>query len=172
MIRNGIYMLLFAIITSCTSSKVFYDYDTKTNFSKYDTYHFFEDVGEGLSELDVKRFTASIENILDSLPLKKIYNPSFFINVISDKNKSTQDNIDVGIGSGGRNLGVGFSTGISVGGSKLEEYITIDFVDASTNKLFWQGVMRVKYNENIRPKERDILVGNIVREILAKYPPK
>jgi len=172
MLRNLTFVIVTLILTGCSSSKLVYDYDVKTDFSQYTSYHFFEDVGDGMNELDVKRFTQSIDHILDSIQIKKQEKPSFFINVISEKSEVTQDGIGVGIGGGGRNLGIGISTGISFGGKKINEQITVDFVDAQSNHLFWQGVLRVKVREKMKPKDRVVLVDKIVKKILSNYPPE
>lgn len=156
---------------SCSTSKVIYDYDVKTDFSAYKTYSFFEDVGEGLNELDVKRFTRSIEGYLDSLGLKKVDKPDFYIHVISEKRDAPRNN-SVGIGIGGGNVGFGVSTGISIGGKKINERIAIDFVASNNNELFWQGVINAKVREKIKPKDREILIHDLIKKILSKYPPK
>lgn len=157
---------------SCSASKVIYDYDANTDFSTFKTYSFFIDVGEGLNEIDVKRFTRSIERYLDSLGLKKVEKPDFYINVISEKSDAPRNN-NVGIGvGGGRNVGFGISTGITIGGKKINERIAIDFVASNNNTLFWQGIINAKVKENINPKERAVLVNNLIKKILSKYPPK
>lgn len=156
---------------SCSASKVVYDYDAKTDFSKFKTYSFFEDVGDGLNEIDAKRFVRSIENTLDSLGFRRSEAPDFYINVISEKKELPKNNnIGIGVG-GGRNVGFGISTGISFGGKKINETIIIDFVDSSNDKLFWQGSIDVKVSENIKPKDRVILVERIVKKVVNKYPP-
>lgn len=165
-------MIALFLIMGCSSSKVVYDYDTKTDFSKYTTYHFFDDVGKGLNELDVKRFTRSIEAVLDSLQIQKSEKPRFFINVISEKSEIERDDIGVGIGGGGRNVGIGISTGISFGGKKINERITLEFVDSDSNLLFWQGTLDVKVREKIKPQDRVVLVNEIIKKMLSKYPPK
>lgn len=126
-----------------------------------------------MNELDVKRFMSSIESHLDSLGLKKSEKPDVFINILSEKSELLNgNNVGIGIGSGGRNVGIGISTGINLGGRKINERITIDFVDAKDNQLFWQGVLDVKVREKIKPKERVILVDQVVKKMLSKYPPK
>lgn len=169
--KNLKYIFIL-ILFGCSSSKVVYDYDAKTDFSQYKTYDFFEDVGDGMNEIDARRFTASLEHQLDSLGLKKNSKPTFYINVISEKSEISNDNVGIGIGGGGRNVGFGISTGISIGGKKLNEKITIDFVDAKDNQLFWQGVLNIKVREKIKPEDRVVLVQNIIKKILDKYPPK
>ncbi len=170
--QNSLRIIALFLIMGCSSSKVVYDYDTKTDFSKYTTYYFFDDVGDGLNELDVKRFTRSIEGVLDSLQIRKSEKPSFFINVISEKSDVVGDDIGVGIGGGGRNVGIGISTGISLGGKKINERITLEFVDSDSNTLFWQGILDVKVREKIKPQDRVVLVDKMVKKILSKYPPK
>lgn len=168
--KNLKYLFVFLLI-SCSASKVVYDYDAKTDFSTFKTYSFFEDVGDGLNEIDTKRFTRSIERYLDSLGLKKSEKPDFYINVISEK-RDAQRNNNVGIGvGGGRNVGFGISTGISIGGKKINEKIAIDFVASNNNELFWQGIIDAKVKEKIKPKAREVLVDDFVKKILSKYPP-
>ena len=72
--KNLKYIVLF-ILVGCSSSKVVYDYDVKTDFSKYKTYDYFEDVGNGLSELDVKRFIRAVNYRLDSLGINQNESP-------------------------------------------------------------------------------------------------
>lgn len=170
------FLKLFVVallLASCSSSKVVYDYDSKTDFSKYKTYAFFEDVGDGLNELDVKRFVSAVEKNLDSLGFQKAENPDFYINVISEKSEIPKNNsVGVGVGSGGRNSGISISTGVFFGGNKINEKITIDFVASSSNKLFWQGFLHAKVKEKIKPEERILWVNGVVNKILRKYPPK
>lgn len=167
------YLFVFLLV-SCSSSKVIYDYDVKTDFSKFKTYSFFEDVGGGLNEIDAKRFTRSIERYLDSLGFEKVEKPDFYINVVSEKSDVPRNNnVGIGVGSGGRRggVGLGISTGISIGGNKVNERIAIDFVDASSNQLFWQGVVNAKVKEKTNPSAREIFVNDLVKKILSKFPP-
>lgn len=169
--KNLKYLFVFFLF-GCSVSKVIYDYDVKTNFSNYKSYDFFEDFGENLNDLDVKRFQSALNFRLDSLDLKKSTRPDFFIHLISDKRENNNgNNVGVGVG-GGTNVGVGISTGISFGGNKTVETFMLDFVDAKTNKLFWQASIDVQRKENLKPKERIELVNTVIEKMLAKYPPK
>jgi hypothetical protein len=169
--KNVKYLIIF-LCFGCGASKVAYDYDVKTDFSKFTTYHYFDDVGEGLNQLDVKRFQRVIDPYLDSLGVKKVDRPSFFINVISERKPVLRNNLGLGVGGGGRNVGGAISTNLQFGGAQVDETIIIDFVDASNNKLFWQGVTTVRVRERVKPLERVKLVEKVVRRILANYPPK
>ena len=165
------FRYIFLLVTvGCSSSKVAYDYDEGTTFSKYKTYGFFEDAGEGLNDIDAKRFMESVGKHLDSLGFRKVEKPDFYINIVSEKAEIPKNN-NVGIGVGG-NSGLSISTGIFFGGNKIKEKITIDFVESSNNKLFWQGVLNAKVKEKIKPEDRETLVGQMVSKILNKYPPK
>ena len=62
--RNLRYVFI-VLLFGCSSSKVIYDYDLKSDFSQYKTFLFFADAGKGLNELDLKRFKRSIESELD-----------------------------------------------------------------------------------------------------------
>lgn len=42
---------------SCAISKIIIDYDVEIDFSNFKSYAFFEDLGKGLNELDIKRVT-------------------------------------------------------------------------------------------------------------------
>ena len=79
--------IFILVLFGCSSSKVIYDYDLKTDFSEYKTYNFFEDAGDGMNELDIKRFVSAIETNLDSIGYKKSEKPDFYIDVISEKVK-------------------------------------------------------------------------------------
>lgn len=162
--------IFLLVIVGCSSSKVVYDYDVETDFSKFKTYSFFEDAGDGLNDIDAKRFMESIGKHLDSLGFKKVEKPDFYINIVSEKAEIPKNN-NVGIGVGG-NSGLSISTGVFFGGNKIREKITIDFVESSNNKLFWQGILNAKVREKIKPEDRETLVDQMVSKILNRYPPK
>ncbi|WP_435414699.1 DUF4136 domain-containing protein [Polaribacter aestuariivivens] len=161
------------LLMSCGTSKVIYDYDDKIDFSQFKTFHFFEDVGNGLNEFDVKRATVILESELSKLGLTKVENPDFFINIKAVITEAQNNNtIGIGIGSGGRNGGFGISGGIPIGGKKLNEKIIIEFVNAKNNELFWEGSLVTTIKENRKPAERELYLKDVIQKILAKYPPK
>lgn len=157
----------------CSTSKVITDYDSKINFDDFKTYSFFEDVGKGLNELDVKRVTESIKYELDLKGLQVAENPNFYINVISNISEVQNNNtIGIGIGSGGRNGGFGISGGIPIGGKKLNEELIIEFVNAKTNSIIWEGILNSTIKEQRKPEEKKLHFKEIIKIILEKYPPK
>lgn len=166
------FLFLF-VLMSCSVSKVITDYDSEINFEDFKSYSFFEDVGEGLNELDVKRVRLSMNSELKSVGFKKLENPDFYINVIA-KYSETQNNntIGIGLGSGGRNGGFGISGGIPIGGKKLNEEFIIEFVNAKTYEVIWEGILNSKINEKRKPEEKEQHFNEVVKKILEKYPPK
>lgn len=158
---------------SCSSSKVITDYDSQINFDDFKTYSFFEDAGKGLNELDVKRVTESIKYELDLKGLQEVENPDFYINVISNISEVQNNNtIGIGIGGGGNNGGFGISGGIPIGGKKLNEELIIEFVNAKTNSIIWEGILNSTIKEKRSPEEKVLHFKNIIPKILAKYPPE
>lgn len=165
------YLFIF-LLMSCSSAKVMTDYDSEVNFNEFKTFAFFEDAGKGLSELDVKRVLPTISNTLKEMNLNEVENPDFFINVITKTNKVQSNNtIGIGIGSSGRSGGFGVSGGIPIGGNKLNEAFIIEFVDAKTNLVIWEGILNSKVNEKRKPEEKEVHFKEIIEKVLNKYPP-
>jgi hypothetical protein len=170
---KNIQYLFLVLLMSCSSSKVITDYDDKANFSNFKTYAFFEDVGKGLNELDVKRVTSIMKTELNMLGIQESENPDFFINIISKTTESNNNNtIGIGVGSGGRNGGFGISGGIPIGGKKMNEEFIIEFVNSSNDKLFWEAILNSTIKEKRKPEEKEIHFQEIITKILEKYPPK
>ncbi|QNM84282.1 DUF4136 domain-containing protein [Polaribacter pectinis] len=162
--------MLFLI--SCGTSKVVSDYDSKTDFKKYKTFDFYEDNGESLNEFDVKRITTAIESELKNAGMNYNSNPDFFIYFDAKTSESRSNNtIGIGIGSGGRNGGIGISGGIPIGGKKLNEEISIRFIEAKNNKLFWEGSLTSSIKENRKTEERKLHLQQLIKKIISEYPP-
>lgn len=166
-------LLFLTLIVACSSPKVVYDYDTAVNFSEFKTFDFFEDAGEGLSALDKKRVEAAIKTKLHAKGMRQETQPQIYIHVLSKQLPvGDRNTVGVGIGGSGRNVGFGISGGIPIGAKKVNQQVTIDFVNAKNNQLIWQGVGEGKIKEKTTPKEREAFYTTIVTKILAGYPPK
>lgn len=148
------------------------DYDNAINFSDFKTYSFYEDVGGGLNELDVKRVIFAINFELKQRGFQETENPDFYINVTSKTSESSNNNsIGIGVGGGGRNSGFGISGGIPIGAKKLNEELVIEFVNAKTNQIIWEGALNSKIKENRNPEEKELQYTEVVKKILNYYPP-
>ena len=80
--------------------------------------------------------------------------------------------INIGFGNVGRRGGVGVSGGIPIGGRKLSEEFIIEFVDAKTDSLFWEGIAITEVSEERTPEVKRIHFVKTVEKILEKYPIK
>ncbi|TYP97992.1 uncharacterized protein DUF4136 [Tenacibaculum adriaticum] len=166
------YLLLLTIV-ACSSPKVVYDYDSKMNFNQYKTFDFFEDAGKGLNELDLKRITAEISQNLNKKGLRHSNTPDFYINILSKTREvQSRNTVGIGVGGGRRNVGFGISGGIPISSKKLNQQLTIDFVESKENQLIWQAILESEINEQTSPQERDVHYKKIIGKILAGYPPK
>jgi len=165
--------IFLLLLLSCSSSKVITDYDSNTDFSQFKTYGFFEDVGAGFNEFDIKRLLNSIDVHMKKLGFRKTETPDFYINFIAIIGQSTHTNtIGIGIGSGGVNGGFGISGGIPIGNKKLNEEITLEFVASKTDELFWKGILNSSIKENRKPEEREFYFNEVIHKILQSYPLK
>lgn len=170
-----IYRLLplFIFFLSCKSPQAIYDYDEKAEFTAYSTYAIYPGLYTGLSQLDERRLIGSLEGQLQQEGLSPSENPDLFVNVYSEEFR--QDNnsrLGVGVGGTGRNVGVGVSGGIPIGGPETFLRLTFDFIDARTDALVWQAVMESSFDLNADPSARQKRFDQIVQKALAGYPPK
>ena len=170
--KNLSIILLLAIITSCSPIRVTYDYDKTTDFNTYKTYNYYAPLKTGLSELDTKRLMAVLDAKMQSRGFILSDTPDFLINIQSSEYQDVQrNNVGVGLGGGGRNVGGGISIGIPVGQANVNRQIIFDFVDDSKSGLFWQAVSESSYNPNAGPEKREAQLQAIVEKVLSKYPP-
>ena len=166
------YLLLLVVI-GCSSSKVVYDYDSQANFNSYKTFNFFKDAGKGLNELDVKRVSDELTTSLEAKGMQLGENPDIYINILAEERQSINRNtIGVGLGSGGRNVGFGISGGIPIESRKINQQLTIDFVESENNQLIWQGVANSEIKEKTSPEERRAYYQKLIQKIVSNYPPK
>ena len=166
------YLLTVLLMVSCSATKVSYDYDNQTDFSSYTTYNYFSDMETGLSELDEKRLMDAMDATLGAKGLLFAEEPDLFINIKSTVfRQQGGNNVGVGLGSGGRNIGGGVSIGIPVGGPKLKRELQIDFVDANKDMLIWQALSESPFREGDTPMEKQEKLQVLVTKIFNRYPP-
>ncbi len=170
--RNLIYILVLCFLVSCNAVRVNYDYDKATDFSNYTTYNYFQDMESGLSQLDEKRLLDILDSTLQAKGYLLSEEPEFLINIKSFVFQSNSgNNVGVGVGGGGRNVGGGLSVGIPVGNSGVKRQILFDFVDVSKNALFWQADTESSFRENASPLNREEQLKMLVVKVFSKYPP-
>jgi hypothetical protein len=161
--------LFFILLMSCSSVKVMTDFDNTINFSEFKTFSFYEDVGQGLNELDVNRVISTMKLEMKQRTFQEVENPDFFINVTSKISENRNSNsIGIGLGNGG----FGLSGGIPIGGKKLNEEFVIEFVNSKTDQVIWEGILNSKIKEKRTPEQKELHFNEIIKKILAAYPPK
>ena len=157
---------------ACAPVRVNYDYEQNTEFSKYKTYNYFQDLNIGMSELDINRFLDALDAALAAKGMVLSDTPDFFISIKSNAYLvGSQSSVGVGFGGSGRNMGGGISVGIPVGQSTLNRQIQIDFVDPQGVGLFWQAICEDTYYQDETPEAKEVKFNTIVTEILKGYPP-
>ena len=76
-------LFISILIFSCAPIYVTHDFEKGTDFSKYKTYNYYQDIQTGLSALDNKRLFNVLDNQLQSQGLSRSEVPDFYINIFS-----------------------------------------------------------------------------------------
>ena len=171
--RYLLSIVLIVLLASCSSVKVNYDYDKTVDFSSYSTYNYYSDMQSGLSQLDEKRLLNALDSTLKARGYRLAEEPELFINIMSNEYRSApNNNVGVGLGGGGRNVGGGISVGLPLGGPNMQRSIQIDLVDAQRDALVWQAVAESGLRENASPSVREDKLRAVVKKVFSKFPPK
>lgn len=164
--------ILSLIFISCGAS-VAVDYDKEVDFNSYKLYNFYPSIQSGLSQIDEKRIIRIADSLLASKGFIKSETPQVFVNFYADETTSRSKNtVSIGVGGGGRNMGVGVSGGIPIGGKTINQQLTIDFVDSENDKLIWQAIAEGEYKERSTPEQKEAYYLSVIQKVLKKYPPK
>lgn len=165
-------LMISIILVSCGAS-VAVDYDKQVDFSKYNSYNYFPTIDSGLSELDDGRIKQITDSLLQERGFVKSDTPQLFINFYTRENLSSSRNtIGIGVGGSGRNVGVGVSGGIPIGGNVINQQLTLDFIDVQKDDLVWQAVAEGEMKERATPQQKEAYYISVIQKIFAKYPPK
>lgn len=167
-------LLLLFVVASCSSVKVYSDFDKSVDFSQYKTYAFHKrgiDKAE-ISELDKKRILHAIDNELGKKGMTKSETPDLLVTIFTKE----RERVDVNQYNAGWGYGWGYgwnpyfwggrSTYVS---SSTEGTLYIDLIDAKKKELIWQGEGVGYLTENRNEKEKQI--NEFVAKILAQFPP-
>lgn len=166
------YFIFGLLLVSCGPT-VNYDYDKEVNFSQKNTYNFYPNIASGLNELDNQRIITSIDSILQQQGMSRNEDPQILINFYSREHiTNTRSSVGIGMGGTGRNIGVGISGGIPIGGRSVSQQITIDLIDAKRDALIWQAVINSEYRERATPSQKETHYHSILQKAFKKYPPK
>jgi hypothetical protein len=168
-------VIFIFLLASCSSIKVYTDFDKNAQFSQYKTFAFYKpgvDKVE-ISDLDKKRVLKSIETELVAKGFIKSENPDLLINFFT----KSREQVDVNTFNNGWGYGWGWGWNPWMWGGNQTSVIRttsgtlfIDLIDARKKELVWQGEGDGEIFKNQKKKEERI--QKFVSEILKQYPPE
>ena len=168
---------LFLILSSCSSIRVYSDFDNNIDFSNYKTFAYFKPEIDrvDISDLDKRRILKALDNEMSLKGLSKSETPDLLIGFTTKaKDKiyvNNFNNFSWGWGWGwGFNPWLWGPNGFNTISTKTEGTLYVNIIDANTRQLVWQGKGRGGIDENI--KNRNERISLFVKEIVGNYPPK
>jgi hypothetical protein len=167
-------LIIFFLLTSCTSVRVASDYDKNVNFDTFKTFAFYKtgiDKAE-INDLDKRRIKRAIESELLVKGFSKSSNPDILVSIFTKSREKI--NVYSNNGFGPYGYGWGWSpwywNNNSYTSSSTEGSLYIDLINANKKELVWQGIGRGYISENMSNKEERI--KEFVSKIMEKYPPE
>jgi len=172
-ILKFIPVLLLLIVASCSSVRVYSDFDKNIDFTPYKTYAFHQRGIDKvqISELDKKRILRAIDAELSKKGMTKSENPDLLINFQTKE----REQLDVNQFNAGWGYGWGwgwnpyFWGGRSYVSTSTEGTLYIDLIDAKKKELVWEGEGVGYLTQSRTHKEEQI--NEFVAKILAQFPP-
>lgn len=166
-------LFILFVLASCSSVRVNADYDKKVDFNQYKTYAYIKaniDKVE-ISDLDKKRILRSIDEVMSAKGFSKSENPQLLVSIFTQEN----ERVDV-FNNWGMGFGWGWGWNPWWGGMGMnsvtvtpEGTLFIDFFDARTKDMIWQGEGSGYLTKNTDKK--DARIKEFVVKILEQYPP-
>ncbi len=179
-----ILALLFisALIVSCSSIKVTYDYDKSVDFTKLKTYEYYgwaDGSDKLLNSLEKDRIEAAFEDEFTQRGIKHVESGGDMVITLyimtQDKTQYNATTTGMGGGYGGYyGYGPGYGWGGGHSTTSIQEYdyevgtLVCDIFDKKDEKLIWEGIGTGEISEN--PKNRDTKIPKTVQAIMSKYP--
>jgi hypothetical protein len=176
--KRFLTILSIALLAGCSTISVSYDYDKSTDFSKYKTYAFSDDVAKlKISDLNRERIMKAIETEMTARGMSKSETPDALIDLEITAQERVQANANSmgGGGMAGRGrfgYGGGFTTTTIDYNKYVDGSLFINLVDKTSEKIVWQGRGTKTLDENATPEKRDANIKYAVKTIFNKYPVK
>ncbi|MGB2152532.1 MAG: DUF4136 domain-containing protein, partial [Flavobacteriaceae bacterium] len=143
--KNTLLLFLSLLFLSCSSIRVYHDFDAGVDFDSYTSYAFFKpgiDEVE-ISDLDKKRILKAIEKELANKDLISSETPELLVNIAVKSSNDVYINNWNGWGYGwGWGWGYGWGwphNNIATVSSQTNGILFIDLIDAKSKQLVWQG---------------------------------
>lgn len=168
-------VLLLFVFASCSSVRVYSDFDKKVDFTPYKTYAFHKNGIDKveISQLDKKRILNAIDRELSAKGMTKSEDPDLLVNIFTKE----RERVDVNQFNSGWGYGWGWGWSPfmwggqnTIASTSTEGTLFIDLIDAKKKELIWQGEGVGNLTQNRRDKEERI--NEFVTKILEQFPPK
>ncbi len=174
--KNLITFLSLALITSCSSVQVTYDYDKQTDFSQFKTYALTKESLElPVSELNRDRVIKAVQDEMKTKGFTESDNPDIAVDLFiktQQEIEATATTTGAGYGPYRYGWGGGFTTTQVDYNQYTNGSLFISFVNMKTQKLVWQGIGTKTLDENLSPDKREQAINYSIQQILSKYPPQ
>ncbi|WP_159946942.1 DUF4136 domain-containing protein [Polaribacter septentrionalilitoris] len=164
-----------SILMSCSSLKVYTDYDDKIDFNQYKTFAFYKpEIDKAkISDLDKKRILRAIESELLAKGFTKSDQPDMLVGIFTKSrervNVSQNNNMGFGWGWGWNPWMMGGMNNVNVN-QFTEGTLFIDFIDKEKKELIWQGVGSGALRLQSKAK-KEARIKEFVKEIITRFPP-
>ena len=154
-----------------------FDYDTSADFAALKTYDWMPATGNAATdELLIKRIRTAADSELKAKGrAPDSANPDFTIAMQLSGKTVYGGSTGVGMSVG---IPVGKAGRISVGGGKSkpiekkEGTLVLDFLDAKTKALLWQGTASGAVEPAASPEEQQKRINEVIAQMLARFPPQ
>jgi len=165
--------LMGSVLLAGCASNVSYDYNPDYPFASQDTFAFDTKTKTGASSLDERRLRTAIEQ---ALATKGVRESSDAADVrvryrIEDTRRLESSGLSFGFGIGAGHGGIGVSTAPPAREVK-EGQLVLEIIDPARDEVIWSAVSRRNLRADMEPRERAKFIEEIVREMLANYPPQ
>lgn len=165
---------LLLVLASCSSVRVYSDYDKQVDFTPYKSYAFHKtgiDKAE-ISDLDKKRILRAIDETMSAKGFSKSDNPDLLISFFTKEREEVNVNqFNAGWGYG---WGWGWNPFLWGGNTTVTRHtegtLYIDIIDAKKKELIWQGQGEGVLTKDMNKKEE--VIKEFVSKILEQYPPQ
>ena len=162
--KNFCLISCLIFFTSCSSVRVFTDYDQGVDFNKYTTFAYLKPHIDQvvISDLDKRRILRALDHNLEQKGLKKSANPNLLVTFTTKAKEKVYVN----------NMGWNpwfWGPNYSSVTSQTEGTLFINFIDAESKQLVWQGKGRGAISEYTKNRDERIML--FVQQILSNYPP-
>ncbi|NAW50157.1 DUF4136 domain-containing protein [Elizabethkingia argentiflava] len=175
--KNYLFIVLVFLLSlgACSPFMVKSDYDRSVSFKQYKTYEI-RQKDLKLNDIDRNRVISAIQQQMNAKGMTESSSPDLIINLkashkqIRDIQMGSPWSWGIGWGWGGPAWSLGWGYNRSYTSYYNRGTLVLDFIDAHSNKLVWQGIGS---GLNIdRPQSKAKHIPTMIHEILKNYPPR